>query len=100
MSFAACLIALSGACVLDPSNVQVESGISRQLAGDVRYFNGDQRYGGATLGTFGLVLEQPLARGFGYRLALVHTSLLNTTADRGEERYSLSITWRPFGGAR
>lgn len=98
--FATCLIALSGACLLDPANLQLETGISRQLAGDVRYFNAERSYGGASLGTFGLVVEQPLTRSFGYRLALTHTSLLNTTQDRGEERYSFSITWRPFGGAR
>lgn len=102
MEFLSCLIALSGTCVLDPSNIQTEVGISRQLSGDEQYVWAGRSYGGGTLGTTALVLDQPLAGGFGYRLAITHSSLLNTTQDRGEERYSFSITWRPFarGGAR
>lgn len=96
MNFADCLIALSGLCLADPSNLQVETGISRQLSGDMTYTWAGKSYGGGTLGTAAIVLEQPLARGFSYRLGFEHRSLLDTAADRGEERWFFNLTWRPF----
>lgn len=87
-------------CLVSPSQLTFRADVSTQLAGDVRHWSGDRNYGGGLLGHIGFELPVVTYRAFQLNAGVVHESLLNTRSDRGEERLSFSVVYRPFGGAR
>jgi len=96
-----CLVHLAATlCLLSPSQLTVRADVSTQLAGDVRHWSGDRSYGGALLGHVGIEMPLVTGRHFSLNAGVLHESLLNTRSDRGEERLSFSVVYRPFGGAR
>lgn len=96
-----CLALLaSGLCLISPSEITLRADVSSQVSGDFVYYQGGRNYGGAHVGR--IALDLPLASYRGFTLAALaeHSSLLDTTGDRGQERVGLTLTWRPFGGVR
>lgn len=95
-----CLITLTALCLVSPSEITLRVDASTQLAGDVRHWSGERSYGGGLLGHIGIEMPLVTARRFQLNAGYLHESLLNTRSDRGEERLSFSVVYRPFGGAR
>lgn len=96
-----CLVHLAATlCLLSPSQLTLRADLSSQVGGNIHYVNAGIDYHGGTLGH--VALEMPLAsfRNFTLTGGLHHFSLIDTTRDRGEERFALGIVYRPFGGAR
>lgn len=92
-----CLLPLiAGACLLDPSHIELHMDASRQVSGDFRYHSGARDYGGATVGLLELTAGGNLTRELSITYGLRHTSLLNTRSDPGEQRAFVGFTWRPF----
>jgi hypothetical protein len=91
-----CLLTLAALCVLSPSELTLRADISAQVAGNFSYHVAGRDYGGAHVGRIGLELPVATYRGFRMVAGLEHTSLLDTGRDRGEERVTLGLTWRPF----
>jgi hypothetical protein len=52
--------------------------------------------GSGILGRVSMTMTVPVSRRFEIRYGLEHTSLIETTADRGQERVSLGFVWRPL----
>lgn len=96
-----CLLTLAASiCLVQPSEFTLRADISTQVAGDVTHWSGSHNYGGARLGHVGLELPLLTYRGFAVTAGYIHESLLDTQHDRGEERLTLGLVFRPFGGAR
>ena len=92
-----CLLPLiAGACLLDPSHIELHADASRQVGGDFVYRSGARSYGGATIGLLELTAGGSLTRSISISYGLRHTSLLDTRSDRGEQRAFVGFTWRPF----
>lgn len=95
-----CLLPLiAGLCLMDPTELTFTADVTRQMAGEFRYWNenvGD--VGGATIGETGVKMYVPLNSDRTWRLNyhIVHSSIIHTDADRGQERYGIGIEWRPF----
>lgn len=91
-----CWVHLFSLCVFDPSNVAIEADVSRQLAGDFTYHSGGQVYGGGTVGRIFITDSVSLTKTLTFTYGVEHRSLVGTRSDRGEERFSVGFTWRPF----
>lgn len=91
-----CLITLTALCVLSPSQLTLRADLSSQVGGNIHYVNAGIDYHGGTLGH--VALEMPLVsfRSLTVIGGLHHYSLIDTTRDRGEERATLGLLWRPF----
>lgn len=83
-------------CVLSPTGLTLRADISSQIAGDFSYRVDGRDFGGARVGRIALDLPLASYRGFTLSALAEHTSLIDTTSDRGQERIGLSLTWRPF----
>lgn len=83
-------------CLVSFSDLTLRADVSTQIAGEFAYRVDGRDYGGAHVGR--IALELPLAsyRGFTLVGGIAHESLLDTTGDRGQERISLGIVWRPL----
>lgn len=93
-----CLVPmLLGICIADPANLSLQAGASEQLAGDFQYWCGKRNYGGGLVGIAKIDMAVPLSKRLTLHYGVEHTSLLNTRSDRGQERFAVSIEWRPFG---
>jgi hypothetical protein len=96
-----CLIQLATAlCLISPSQLTLRADVSMQVAGDFSYHVAGRDYGGGHVGR--LQLDMPLVTYRGFRLiaGVEHTSLIDTTRDRGQERASLALVWTPFRSRR
>jgi hypothetical protein len=96
-----CLLHLATAlCLVSPSQLTIRADLSSQVGGDIHYVNAGIDYHGGTVGH--VAIEMPLAiyRNFTLTGGLHHFSLIDTTRDRGEERFAVGFVYRPFGGAR
>lgn len=92
-----CLLQITAAiCLISPSELTLRADVSRQFSGDVTHWSGGRNYGGATLAHLGLELPLISTSRFSVNLGYMHESLLETRSDRGEERMSLGLVWRPF----
>lgn len=91
-----CLIHLTAVCLLSPTQLAVRADVSTQIAGDVSHWTAGHNYGGALLGHIGLEMPLATTRHFVITAGYVHESLLDTDRDRGEERMTLGLVWRPF----
>lgn len=83
-------------CVLSPSQLTLRADVSTQLGGTVTHWNRGINYHGATLGRVELSMPLLTYRGLTLLGGLEHVSLLDTSRDRGEERFSVGLVWRPF----
>lgn len=92
-----CLLPLiAGACLLDPSHIELHGNVSGQISGDFRYHSGPRDYGGGTVGMFKVSAGADITRSVTLEYGVWHTSLLDTRSDRGEWRAFGGLTWRPF----
>jgi hypothetical protein len=91
-----CLLPLVfGVCLANPSELQITADASIQAAGSYHYYVGGRDVGTGTLGRVQLAMNVPVGR-FSFRYGIEHTSLIETTADRGQERIFAGFTYRPF----
>lgn len=95
-----CLLLLVGACLFDPSQISLRADVSYQTSGDLYHRIGNKDYGGGHVGRVELDVPVILGRHFTLNAFVLHQSLVDTRADRGEERAGLQLVYRPFGGAR
>lgn len=92
-----CLVQLATAlCLISPSQLTLRADVSAQVGGDVSHWSGARNYGGARLGHIGLELPLLTYRSLAVTAGYVHESLIETRSDRGEERVTLGLVWRPF----
>lgn len=92
-----CLLPLiAGACLMDPQATALSMDASRQLSGDFHYWSGQRDYRGATVGLIQLTSGGDLTRSVSLTYGVRHTSLLDTRSDRGENRFFVGLSWRPF----
>lgn len=92
-----CLLQIAATiCLVSPSQLTLRADISTQVAGDVTHWNANRNYGGAHLGHLGLELPLVIYRGLSITAGYYHESLIDTGRDRGEERMTLGLVWRPF----
>jgi hypothetical protein len=92
----ACLVMLMQVCLFDPSSVYMRGEISAQVAGDFSYWVAGRNYEGATVGRLELGVYVPATRNLTFRYGVEHSSLIDTSGDRGEERAFVGFEWRPF----
>lgn len=78
----------------------IEADTSWQLDGGVRHVFHGEEYRGPT-GRIAISLEPQLTRSLAARIGVEHRSFPFRSSDRGEERVSVGLVWRPFrkGGA-
>jgi hypothetical protein len=93
-----CLVTLAAQalCLVSFSDLTLRADVSSQLSGDFSYRVNGRDFGGGHVGR--IALDLPLASYRGFTLAALaeHTSLIDTTRDRGQERIGLTLVWRPF----
>lgn len=96
-----CLLPLVfGVCLASPSELSFSADVSRQVAGEFAYWSGGKNYHGGTVGETRLQMDVPVSHSLTFHYAYIHTSLIDTSGDRGQERLSIGFVFRPFGGAR
>jgi hypothetical protein len=92
-----CLLHLAASlCLFDTSHIELRADISSQVAGNFTYVSRGNSYGGAHVGTIELSAGSDLTNEVSIRYGIRHTSLADTSHDRGEERAFIGIIWRPF----
>lgn len=92
-----CLLPLlAGVCMLDPSNITLRGDISHQVGGHEDYFVEGRSYGSGKLARVSVEVFAPLSRRLTLNYGIEHSSLYNTTKDRGQERAYVGLMWRPF----
>lgn len=92
-----CLALLaSGLCLISPTDLTLRADVSTQVSGDFVYYQAGHNYGGAHVGRVTVELPLALYRRFTLTASFEHSSLLDTTGDRGQERVSLGLVWRPL----
>lgn len=95
-----CLLPIiAGFCLSDPAALNLYADASMQSSGDFRYVDHGVNYRGGQVGRIGIEMQSSSIYGFRLRYGYEHSSLLNTNADRGQERIFFGFTYRPFGGA-
>lgn len=95
-----CLIPLvASACLLDPSQMEVQVDVSRRFAGDFTYHAGARNFGGGNLFTAELSFTIDAAGPFTFRYGLRHESLVDQR-DEANRRAFVGFTWKPFIGAK
>jgi hypothetical protein len=93
-----CLLPLiaNAICLFQPSELRIEATASLQTGGSYHYYVNRRDMGSGILGRVSMTMTVPVSRRFEVRYGLEHTSLIETTADRGQERVSLGFVWRPL----
>jgi len=82
--------------VLPIEQIGVRASVSTQVSGAFEYFHDEANYHGGHIGRIAVEVPLIVTRELAVTSALEHSSLLDTDKDRGEERLSIGLQWRPF----
>jgi hypothetical protein len=89
-----CLLPIVALCLFQPSELTIEADASWSL-GRSYYYVADRPYEGS-IGRISLTMPVVVSERLQFHYGLEHRSMIETDADRGEERAVLGFTWRPF----
>lgn len=89
-----CLLPVLAVCLFQPSELTLSADASWAL-GPSYYFVGDRQYGGS-IGRASVLMRIPVSHRLEFHYGAEHRSMIETDADRGEERALVGFTWRPF----
>lgn len=83
------------ACILSPSNLEVEATAASQIAGDFTFYDEGRPVHDAIYGRFALEMKPQLTDNLRLIYGVEHLSVFNAS-DRGVERAFLGFVWTPF----
>lgn len=89
-----CLLPILASCLLSPSELTLSADASWAL-GRSYYYVGDRQYEGS-IGRISLTMPVVISDQLQFHYGIEHRSMIETHADRGEERAVFGFTWKPF----